>query len=212
GTGGSGTGGSSTTIHWISLEESWADISEPENAALGVSGGLYAYGDDCATFTWNDATRCLSGTLCPPGEEFENWGVAVGFDFSNTGEEGEPPNTKMPWDAAEQEVIGLAWEVSGNAPYLQVWVTNMAPAWGGECSADDCAINGPPDGKESTTLNSVDQVLFNSGAFVKDYWGGAGISYTFNRSNILAIQFKLASVVSDAIPFNFCIEQIGAVK
>src|SRR5690606_12984269 len=105
-----------TTIHWLSFEESWADGSEEDNAALGVSGGLYAYGDGCADFVWDAATRCLSGTLCeidPP--DYENWGVAVGFDFNNTGETGEPPDTKMPWDAAGQDVIGLAWEVSGTA-------------------------------------------------------------------------------------------------
>jgi hypothetical protein len=213
GTGGSGTGGSATTVHWLSFDESWADISEPENAALGVSGGLYAYGDGCADFDWDPITRCISGQLCSPGPDYENWGIALGFDFSNTGEEGEPANTKMPWDAAAQDVIGLAWEISGTAPGLQVWVTNMAPSWQGVCSADDCAIDGPPDGKESTLLNTVDQVLFSSSNFVKDYWGGSGVTYTFSRSNILALQFKMATVVSGSEAyFDFCVEQIGAVK
>lgn len=212
GTGGMGTGGASNMIHWLNFNESWAEASDPDNAALGISGGLYAYGDECATFTWDDETRCLSGTLCDPGEEFENWGVAVGFDFNNTGEEGEPADTKMPWNATAQEVIGLAWQVNGTAPGLQIWVTNMAPEWSGACDAGDCAIDGPPDGRSSTALNAVDQVLFNGANFVKDYWGGTGQVYTFDRTNILALQFKLASVVSGAVPFNFCIEQIGAVK
>jgi hypothetical protein len=211
--GGSVTGGSGGTqgtgIQWLTLEGSWADPSDEPNGALQISGAFYAYGDSCAQVTYDEETRCVSGMLCEPGPNFANWGAAVGFDFHNTGAEGSPPDTKMPWNASAVGAIGIAWQVSGLAPGLQVWLTNMDPIWNGMCSADDCAINGPPDGRPSTVLGSQDTLPFSN--MVKDDWGGAGTFYTFNRSKILAIQFKLAAVVSGATPFSFCIDRLGIV-
>lgn len=220
GVGGSGgSSGNSDVIHWLSFDDAWADSSVPENAAVGISGGFYVYGDDCAmpSVEWDPEGRCVSGTLCSSGAEYENWGVAVGFDFHNTGEEGEPPNTKFPWDATEHDALGLAWTVSGVAPGLQVWVTNIAPAYDEGCTEDECAIAGPPDGKESTVLGAVDRMYFGPQAnqswrMVKDNWGGAGEYYTFNPRKILALQFKMASIVSGAGAFSFCIDEIGVIQ
>ncbi len=212
------TGAASTTgsvtpmtgINWLSLDGSWADPAAGVNGALNISGAVYAYGDACASVNWDPDTRCVSGTLCEPGSDFANWGMAVAFDFHNTGESGTPPDTKMAWDANAVGAVGVAWQVSGTAPGLQVWVTNMDPSWNGQCSADECAIDGPPDGKTTTVLGAPDQMLFSS--MVKDDWGGAGTSYSFSSSSILTLQFKLASVVSGATAFDFCIDQIGIVR
>jgi len=211
-TGGSATGGSGGTptgIQWLSFDGSWADPSVEPNGTLQISGASYAFGDSCAQVYYDEATRCVSGMLCDPGPTFANWGAAIGFDFHTTGAEGSPPNQKTPWNASNVGAIGLAWQISGSAPGLQVWITNMDPIWNGMCSADDCAINGPPDGKASTILNIQDTLNF--GSMVKDNWGGAGTFYTFNRANILAIQFKLAAVISGPTPFSFCIDRLGVV-
>jgi hypothetical protein len=197
-------------VNWISFEGSWADSSVAPNGALGISGAVYAFGDSCAQLTWNEATRCVSGTLCDPGPTFANWGIAVGFDLHNTGAAGMPPNTKMPWSAAAVNATGIAYQVSGTAPGLQVWITNMDPMWNGMCMADDCAINGPPDGTRSATLTSVGNLYFNG--LVKDDWGGTGTIYAFNPANMLAVQFKMAAVVSGPVPFSFCIDRIGIIR
>jgi hypothetical protein len=208
-----GTGGDPLTpgsgIHWLTFDGSWADPSSDPNGPLQISGSMYSYGDGCATVAYDMATRCVSGVLCDPGPEFANWGMAIGFDFHNTGAEGTPPNTKMPWNAPGVGAVGVAWQVSGTAPGLQVWLTNMDPMFGGQCMLDECAINGPPDGKRSTVLGVTDSASFNN--LVKDDWGGMGTVYAFNPANILAIQFKLAAVVSGPVTFDFCIDRIGVI-
>jgi hypothetical protein len=205
GTAGGGSVGGGT--NWLAIVEDWADPATTPNDALGVSGAMYAYGDDCAVLGWDPETRCVSGVLCEPGADYANWGIAVGFDFHNTGENGDPPNAKLTWDPATVGAKGVAWRLSGSAPGLQVWITNMDPSWGGVCTADDCAINGPPDGTASASLNST--LLFNN--MVKDDWGGSGIVYAFDPSAILAIQFKLPAVISGGLDFSFCVEQLGIV-
>jgi hypothetical protein len=205
-----GSGGLGTGIQWLSFDGSWADLAAEPNGALNISGSVYAYQDACAQVTYDAATRCVSGTLCAPGADSANWGMAVGFDFHNTGEEGTPPNTKLRWNATTAGAIGVAWQVSGSAPGLQVWITNMDPTWNGQCAADDCAINGPPDGKPTTFANTEDSLYLNN--LVKDNWGGTGTIYTFDPTNILALQFKLAAVVSGATAFSFCIDRIGIIR
>ena len=215
-TGGSGmTGGAGGTgpltpgVHWLSIEGSWADISAEPNASLGISGALYAFADSCAQITWDESTRCVSGTLCDPGATFANWGMAVGFDFHNTGAAGTPANTKMPWNAGAVGARGIAYQISGTAPGLQGWITNMDPVWNGMCTADDCSIAGPPDGTPTATLSSVGNLYFDT--LVKDDWGGSGTIYTFSAANILSLQFKMASVVSGPVAFSFCIDRIGII-
>jgi hypothetical protein len=199
-----------TGIQWLSIDGSWADPSEAPNGELGISGSFYAFGDSCAEVFYDEVTRCISGTLCDPGPSFANWGAAIGFDFYTTGAEGSPPNVKQPWNASTIGAIGLAWEISGTAPGLQVWITNMDPIWNGMCTADDCGIDGPPDGKASTVLGRQDTLNFNG--MVKDDWGGAGTPHAFDRTNILAIQFKLAAVISGPTPFSFCIDRLGVIR
>lgn len=210
-TSGGGSGGSTTVsgVNWISFDGSWADPSMGANGALGISGSMYAFGDSCASVSYDETTRCVSGYLCDPGTDFANWGMAIGFDFYNTGDLGSPANTKYPWGAGTVGAMGIAWVVSGSAPGLQAWITNMDPTWGGACSADDCGIDGPPDGTTAVAIGSQDAVYFSS--LQKDDWGGSGTVYTFDSSNILALQFKLAAVVSGAVSFDFCIDQVGII-
>lgn len=208
-TGGAASGGSSAGggTNWLSIVEDWADPATPPNDTLGISGVFYAYADDCALLSWDPVTRCVSGTLCEPGADYANWGIAVGFDFRNTGENGDPPDTKLLWDPAAVGAKGVAWRITGSAPGLQVWITNMDPTWGGVCTADDCAINGPPDGTASASLSS--SLLFDN--MDKDDWGGSGTVYAFDPTAILALQFKLPAVVAGGLDYSFCIEQLGIV-
>ncbi len=207
------TGGTTTLqsgINWLTFDGNWADPEAGVNGDLNISGVLYTYDDGCATVNWDPTTRCVSGTLCDPGADYANWGMAVGFDFHNTGEDGTPPETKFAWSASSVGAQGVAWQVSGYAPGLQVWITNMDSSWAGECAADDCTIDGPPDGTTYTSLGAPDQMSFSS--MVKDDWGGSGTAYTFDPDQVLAMQFKLASVVSGAVSYDFCIDQIGIVR
>ena len=194
-------------VTWLELSGNAAPASSPTNAALGIEGSFYAYADACSRLSWDDSTRCASGTLCDPAN-LDNWGMAVGFDFRNTGASGSPPNTKLIWDPDDYGAIGLAWRIRGNAPKVQVWVLNMASSWQGQCSAMTCEIAGPPDGIYPAPLNG--ELLFDN--MVKDNWGGSGLSYQFNPAAVHALQIKLAAVQIGAVDFDFCIDALGIIR
>ena len=208
GTGGSGgSGGTVAGTNWLSFDGDWADPGVAPNGALNISGVIYAYADPCtATYmTWDPTTRCVSGSICAFSST--NWGMAIGFDFRNTGELGVPANTKMPWSAPAVAARGVAWNISGTVPHLQVWVLNMDPTHAGMCMVDDCSISGPPDGTPSPLMNGT--LLFNS--MVKDDWGGSGTDYVFSPTNISALQFKIPSVEAAGFSYDFCVDQLGIV-
>lgn len=209
--GGGGAGGSGPArITWLELVGSEAPASATVNAELGIAGTFYAYADACASasLSWNPSTRCASGTLCEPGPQWENWGVAVGFDFKNTGESGEPPNTKLLWDPRNVSAQGVAWRVSGSAPGLQVWVLNMDSSFAGACSEDTCEIPGPPDGVAAAALNG--ELLFTN--MQKDYWGAPGTEYIFDPALVHALQFKLPAINVGAVSFSFCVDALGVIR
>lgn len=194
--------------NWLTVDEDWADPAAEPNSSFGISGVFYAFADSCAELNWDPLTRCASGRLCDPGPSYSNWGVAVGFDFRNTGELGTPPEAKLAWDATAVNATGLAWSLRGRAPGLQVWVTNMDPAHGGVCELDACSIEGPPDGLSTPGLQ--DWLLFSS--MEKDYWGGGGLDYEFDPANIDSVQFKLSSLVAGAQSFEFCVDGLGVIE
>ncbi|HEX2869898.1 MAG TPA: hypothetical protein VHP33_01555 [Polyangiaceae bacterium] len=203
------TGGTQAgNVTWLTLVESQAPFTEPPNTALGIHGKLYAYKDDCAVLDWDPATRCGSGRLCTAGANFENWGVAVGFDFHATGPDDSPPDSKLVWNPEAEGVRGVTWRVSGNAPGLQLWVLNMAPAFQGECSEQTCEIAGPPDGAATPSLQ--DSLLFDH--MVKDYWGGQGEPYTYEPAAVFALQFKLPAINVGSASFDFCIDALGVIR
>ena len=202
------TGGSPTGVTWLTLVESQAPSTEPSNAALGIDGALYAYADGCATLHWDPATRCASGRLCTAGANFENWGVAVGFDFRATGANDSPPDSKLVWDPREAGVRGVTWRVTGNAPGMQLWVLNMAPAFRGQCAEQTCEIAGPPDGAATPSLQG--SLLFDQ--MVKDYWGGRGESYAYDPAAVFALQFKLPAINVGSASFDFCIDGLGVIR
>jgi hypothetical protein len=204
----SGSGGGSTGITWLELDGDRAPGSAVINAELGIEGHLYAYRDDCASLEWVPETRCATGKLCRPGPDFENWGVAVGFDFKNTGPMGDPPNTKLVWDPRAVGVKGFAWRIKGSAPAVQVWVLNMAPSFGGACAEETCEIAGPPDGDDAVSL--LGQLLLSN--MRKDDWAGSGDDYDFDPARVHALQIKLPAVRVDAPSFSFCVEALGVVR
>src|SRR5690606_2451741 len=111
--------------NWLALDGSGAPSSAVPNSLLGIEGVFYAYGDECATYTWNDTARCISGTHCAPSAA--NWGVGIGFDFYNDG------TSKTTWSAAEHSARAVQWSVSGSSSssgVFQVWLTNMDSSYG----------------------------------------------------------------------------------
>ena len=203
------TGGTATSaVTWLTLIESQAPSTEPSNAALGIDGALYAYADDCASLHWDPATRCASGRLCTAGANFENWGIAVGFDFHATGPQDSPPNSKLLWDPEEAGVRGVTWRVTGNAPGMQLWVLNMAPEFQGQCAEQTCEIAGPPDGAATPSLQG--SLLFDN--MVKDYWGGQGEAYSYDPAAVFALQFKLPAINVGSASFDFCIDALGVIR
>jgi hypothetical protein len=207
---GAGQGGESPVprVRWLSLEASEAPATLTPNQELGVQGAFYAYSDSCADVTWDPRTRCVSGQMCDPSLQPDAWGVAIGFDFRNTGASGSPPNTKLLWNPEDVGAVGVAWQVTGVAPGLQVWVLNMAASWQGQCAAMSCEIDGPPDGVEAASLDG--ELFFNQ--MTKDYWGGAGVRYDFNPAAVHALQFKLPAIRVHAASFDFCVDALGVIR
>jgi hypothetical protein len=194
-------------VIWFELDESTAPASSTTNSELGIDGAFYAYGDGCSQLTWDDQGRCASGKLCAPELSPDNWGIAIGFDFRNTGAKGMPPDTKLTWNPDDFAARGLAWRIRGNAPKFQVWVLNMASSWQGQCSVMNCEIAGPPDGVALAALNG--QLHFDN--MIKDTWG-SGIDYEFDPAAVHALQFKIAAVKVGATSFDFCIDALGIVR
>jgi len=195
-------------VNWLTLVADGAPPSQGVNGALNVNGVLYAYGDGCATLSWDPTSRCVVGNLCLANSL--NWGVAVNFDFNNSGATGVPANTKYAWNANTVGAAGLAWQAIGQAPNgFQVWVLNMDPIFGGACTAQSCDINGPADG--TGIASDSGQISFLS--MQKDYWGGTGVSYVFNPTDISAIQFKLPAAISSLdTTYELCIDAIGVIR
>lgn len=187
--------------NWLTLDGEVAPGSDPLNAALNINGVFYAYSDDCATVSWDAVNRCIEGTLCAASAE--NWGVGIGFDFRNDG------TLKYAWDATAVHTRGayaVAWKAAGTSSReFQAWLTNIDPSVGGQCPAtSDCGISGPPDGE---AYPAADGLLYFSN-LRKDDWGGSGTSYTFDPTQILALQLKIPSSTTETA-YQLCIQQLG---
>jgi hypothetical protein len=207
---GGGSGGSAPSelvsgTNWLTLVADAAPADMGINGKLGIDGVFYAYADPCATATmqWDAVSRCVSGELCF-SENGVNWGVAIGFDFNSVSE------VKHAWSATAVAVQGLAWRVTSLFPVpLQVWVQNMDPSFAGTCSTTSCSINGPPDGTSSAS--STGQFLFSE--MVKDNWGGTGISYAFDPTNISSLQFKIPPATDSlSTSYSVCVAQLGVIR
>jgi len=205
--GGSSASGSGPRVSWLELEGDRAPASAEANAALDVDGSFHVYSDSCASLSWDPDKRCASGTLCDPGADYENWGIAVGFDFRET--VGQDASTAaLLWDPRSVSAQGLAWRVSGSAPGLQAWVLNMDPRFGGRCSEMTCEISGPPDGIAAAPLSG--ELSFSN--LQKDNWGGRGVRYAFDPALVYALQLKIPAVNVGPVHFSFCIEGLGIVR
>jgi hypothetical protein len=207
GAAGGGSGGQATPkLDWLSFEGSAAPAAQSPNAALGVDGLLYAYGDSCAALEWDPVSRCATGSLCE-SQNGLNWGIAVGFDFRNTGPTGTPPDTKLLWNPNDFGAQGIAWELTGTAPKFQVWVLNMDKVWNGQCNSTACDIAGPPDGAATPSL--LGQLLFSN--MMKDDWGGSGLVYEYDPAKVYALQLKLPAIIAGPVSFSFCVKRVGII-
>ncbi|HEY5956496.1 MAG TPA: hypothetical protein VIV60_08090 [Polyangiaceae bacterium] len=199
-------------INWLTFEEDWADVTMEPNRSFNISGVVYAYADSCATMTWDPINRCISGTLCTPGASYQNWGVAIGFDFHNTGETGTPANAKLAWDPAAVNARGVAWQLSGSAPGLELWVLQMDPKWAGTCTADSCEIAGPPYGYGPIGSTESGSMSFTSTAsWYHDDWGGSGTVYSPKLADTVSLQFKLPAIVAGGQSYKLCISRLGII-
>lgn len=196
-----------TDISWVTFDDNGrAPADRAPNGDLGIDGLLVGHPDDCAAFSWDPKTRCATGTLCGPGLRSENSGVAINFNFRTTGGADSP--LTLPWDPSGVGVRGVAWEVSGRAPGLQVWALNMDPAWIGQCNSVLCDIAGPADGTPKPALHG--QLFFDDMA--KDNWGLNGVRYTFDPKALVALQFKLPIATIGGRSFQFCIDRLGVIR
>lgn len=209
GSAGKPSGGEPSRVTWLSLEGSEAPASAEPNGDLHIAGRFYAYADDCAELHWDDASRCATGQLCDPLNG-ENWGIAVGFDFNNTGEQGTPANAKLTWDPREVGALGVAFKIGGQAqaPGFQIWVLNMDSVWGGECTAMTCEIAGPPDGRRLLPLEG--ELWFDD--MQKDDWGGTGLEYDYDPAAVYALQLKLPAIEVGPASFSFCVDALGIIR
>ena len=202
-----GSAGQASKVDWLSFVNSDAPSTLSPNGALGINGVVSTRRDGCAELDWNPVTRCASGTLCNANNG-ENWGVALVFDFNHTGADDTPPNTTELWNPNDVGAFGVAWEITGSAPGLQVWVLNMASTWNGQCAAETCEINGPPDGTASAAPSG--QLLFSN--MRKDDWGGSGLVYKYDPAKVHALQFKLPAIIVGPVSSSFCLKSLGIVR
>ncbi len=201
--GGVGSGALSGT-QWIAFDGALAEPTVYPNSAMGISGLIYAYSDGCASMNWDPETRCVSGTLCPPGADYSNWGIGLYFDFDYN----PYSNAKRTWNPEQFGAAGMAWVVNGEAPGLEVWVNCMDPAYGGICSADYCAIAGPPDGA-SAVLPGYGALYFD--AMEKADWGGTGTAYGYDPALTFEVMFKLNSIEARSYDYGFCLDDLGVI-
>ena len=130
------------------------------------------------------------------------------FDFRNTGVSGTPPDTKLLWNPNAVGARGIAWNITGKAPSLQVWVLNMDTSYAGQCSVMSCEIAGPPDGVDVASASG--ELLFAE--MVKDWWGGAGTPYDFDPAAVHALQIKLPAIRAHDATFDFCVRDLGIIR
>jgi hypothetical protein len=192
-------------ITWLSLEGDRAPAGLAANAELGINGQFFPDVDSCVSYEWDPATRCISGTLCDLGRNYENFGMSVIFDLVHAvGDD----DTTLLWNPADFGVRGLAWELSGTAPKLQVWVLDMDPSWNGQCTSPLCRISGPGDGTPNAAL--VQQLLFDD--MVKDAWGFNGIRYEFDPAAMFGFELNIPTEQAAGESFEFCIERVGLIR
>jgi hypothetical protein len=195
-------------ITWLTFD----DQGRARSDELGIDGVLYAAADPCVTATleWDPRTRCTTGKLCEFGTDHRNFGLGLDFDFLRRGD------TTLTFNPEEAGVRGIAWEISGHAPGLQVWMLNMDPKWNGECSGDwtapvipFCRMPGAPDGMPIAPL--VGQLFFD--AMVKDNWFTNGVRYTYDPRAVYGFEINLPT---DTAPpkasFSFCVDRIGVIR
>jgi hypothetical protein len=207
-TGGTSSQSTVESVVWLTFEGAEANAATLPNGSLGINGVVYAYSDSCASVSFNPLTRCVSGTLCDVGSSFQNWGVAIGFDFVNTGSAGAPPNAKLTWNPTTHNALGVAWHITNLVTSrLQLWVLDMDPSWQGTCTSDTCSIQGPPDG--ASQIGTDGKLYFNS--MIKDDWGGSGIIYTYSPASTYSLQFKIPTVIVGAEVFQFCVDKLGII-
>jgi hypothetical protein len=48
---------------------------------------------------------------------------------------------------------------------------------------------------------------------MKDDWGGTGVPYVFNATNISALQFKIPAATSSlSTSYSLCIDRLGVIR
>lgn len=108
-------------------------------------------------------------------------------------------------------MTGIAWQISNDFGVpVPIWIQNMDPSFNGTCTAASCSINGPGDGTSSPKNSGQ----FSFSAMTKDYWGGTGISYAFDPTNVSSLQFKIPSSSSPIgdVTYNVCIGTLGVIR
>ena len=207
-TGGTSTGGATETVKWLSLARDRAPSNMEPNTSLGIEGRFHITKDPCASATFNPDTRCISGTLCDATSNWDDWGVALLFDFYYSLPTASPANATYRWDPTAHAAIGVTWRISATAvANLQLWVLNMDPQWGSYCTASTCELVLPPDGAPSAAASGT--LYFNN--MKKDVWGSSSSSYVYDPAATISLQFKLPAIMAGVGSYQFCLDQLGVV-
>ncbi len=189
---------------WLNFRSDQAKSSDSPNDTLGIDGVVFAYGDGCATGSFDPATRCVRGTTCQVDDSYLNWGMAMEFDFSV-----DAASVAHTWNPTDHGVVGFAWQLSNTfGTLVQLWAPQMDSKYAGACASDTCSVNLPPYGTGQIGLTGQ----FYLNAMSKDNWGSGYQSYNFVPANFYCLQFKIPTVIIQrATNFEFCLDKLGVI-
>jgi hypothetical protein len=193
-----------TPVQLIPDATGWVD---GQGNTVGIQGAWYAY-DDCtnspANCTKNHTPAAGSfdntgGKMCTKGTtvavmaqaDFSTqWGAGIALDLNNSG---GTNGQKMPYNAQTNNVIGFSLTVTGTAPGLRINITSV-PA------GDNAHF-------VTATVPGDNTVLFSKAK--QGSWVTSKIP--LDTTQLLAIQFQIPTVMSKAVDFDFCIENLAAL-
>ena len=238
--GGGGTGGGSGIALVPSADGFFDGTNEAGILGAWYSYGDWynpaAGAGDCAVMGGFTAAECSNIETPVPGEPFTNtggkmctkgtaakvinmagtttpaysavWGTGIGFDLNNGGTDDGGTGQKLAWDATAHGITGFAFDID-------------TPPVGGQMRVE-FPTNAVPG---TTDINAA-------------YWGGAGANLSpintgktysfkladvggpnyltspmpFDKTKIISIQFHVVTNTSSAIPFEYCISNLRALK
>lgn len=179
---------------------------------IGVQGAMFAYADDTSkvglTEDFTASNACIKGTAakvdlkCTPVAPAADcygtfWGAAIGLNLNQAIDpvsmEGADP---APYDATALK--GFAFELSGTTvpTSLRFKVENA--------TGEFCTPATKP------VLLGANTFLFSD--LITECWKAGGTSAETGKSNLIKIAWQVVTNSSSAVPFDFCVANVRALK